>query len=269
MALEVCCSAVGHWPIVLELRSSSICLQITKYCLLYMGWWRSKHSVNKLLPHVKQYSGGTVVVAPRVLSMAKLDYFWIGTDGPVSRLALRCCVPCWGEAEASQAAVCQEHCVQPVLALHDLKSHFQPHWFQMLCAALCCSPCSGRQNSNFPWAPGTLSMEFQVPGFALLCTLGSCDSLFRPVHRRDLHIPTAGLCSCSEPSPGNAWVCFWDAVPGSHCPMGSIFQHSDRTVLWAEAAVLSAFSWLRVQRWDLGLLLFCFAFKVYTTVWLF
>lgn len=65
---------------------------------------------------------------------------------------------------------------------------------------------------------------------------------------RCLHIPTAGLSSCSEPHTGNVWMYIWDAGPGSHWPMGSILQQSGRTVLCAEVSVLPAFSWLRVQR---------------------
>lgn len=110
MALEVWCSAVGHWPIVLQLRSSSICLQTTKYCLLYTAWWRSKHSVSKLLPHVKQYSGPTVAVP----SMAQLDNFWTGTHCPLSQLTLG---PSEEMQAASHPAVCQEASELPVLMI--------------------------------------------------------------------------------------------------------------------------------------------------------
>lgn len=115
------------------------------------------------------------------------------------------------------------------------------------CAASCCSPCSGKQNSNFPGAPGTFP-QYNVPGFTLLPTLGSCDNLLQPVHGRHLHISTGGLSSCSGPHTRNVWMCIWDAVPGSHCPMGSIFKPSDLTGLCAEVSAPPASSWVRVQR---------------------
>lgn len=50
-------------------------------------------------------------------------------------------------------------------------------------------------------------VHFHVPGFTLLPTLGSCDSLLQPVYGRYLHISTGGLSSCSEPHTRNVWGC--------------------------------------------------------------
>lgn len=71
MTPEVWRSEMEHWPVLLKLRSSSICLVIARI-LLSVQRLKKVKTVSKLFLHVKWYTEVMVTVASRIQSMAKL-----------------------------------------------------------------------------------------------------------------------------------------------------------------------------------------------------